>query len=144
MFESRGLDRDRRLSMNQLGAYRVFPEIKKSGLLLPCFKPHTRMVDNQPLPARTNTHISLTQPTTAFLTKILPYSMASRRFWSKRVCKTCSASRSCNPAFPGSDSNAAATSLPWPSPSSLELSFLGQKASPRSTSSLLRRTQSCT
>ncbi len=57
--------------MNQLGAYRVFPEIKKSGLLLPCFKPHTRMVDNQPLPARTNTRTSLTQPTTAFLTKII-------------------------------------------------------------------------
>src|SRR5258707_15670273 len=71
MFESRGLDRDRRLSMNQLGAYRVFPEIKQSGLLLPCFKPHTRMVDNQPLPARTNTRTSLTQPTTAFLTKII-------------------------------------------------------------------------
>lgn len=28
-------------SMNQLGTHRVFPEIKKSGLLLPCFKSHT-------------------------------------------------------------------------------------------------------
>ncbi len=79
-------------------------------------------------------------PTTYFLTKISTYSMPSSMFWSKTVCKTCSASRPSIPAFLWSDSNAGPTSLP--SPSSLKLSFLGRKAFPRSTFSLLTRTQS--